>query len=150
MALKNYIAASISVHKFPLFLKFRGPSIVSIFLLIYFQLDATLHSSFISGKLLYTFRVASPPIIGSTHNSIYRIWYLNTVVCAPDDGWRYYPKHVQQFSRKKNNKLCNVASCWKYIKMNTQISFLSGLMRIFRVLVTRYHFPITVTCVLIE
>ena len=37
-----------------------------IFLLIYFQQDATLHSLFISGKLLYTFRVVSPPIIRST------------------------------------------------------------------------------------
>jgi len=22
---------------------------------------------------------------------------VNTVVCAPDDGWRYYLKHVEQF-----------------------------------------------------
>jgi hypothetical protein len=36
-------------------------------------------------------------------------------VCAPDDGWRYYPKHVEQFSR---NKLCNVAAHWKYITRN--------------------------------
>ena len=26
---------------------------------------------------------------------------VNTVVCAPDDGWRYHPKHVEQFSRNK-------------------------------------------------
>ena len=51
-----------------LFIKFRGPCVVSIFLLIYFQQDATLHSSFISGKLLYMFRVVSPPTIRSTHN----------------------------------------------------------------------------------
>jgi len=24
-----------------------------------------------------------------------------TVVCPPDDGWRYHPKHVEQFSRNK-------------------------------------------------
>jgi len=35
------------------------------------------------------------------------------VVCAPDDGWRYHPKHVEQFS--DTNKLCNVASFWIYI-----------------------------------
>jgi hypothetical protein len=35
------------------------------------------------------------------------------VVCAPDDGWKYHPKHVEQFS--DINKLCNVASCWIYI-----------------------------------
>jgi hypothetical protein len=32
-----------------------------------------------------------------------------TVVCAPDDGWKYHPKHVEQFPDM--NKLCNVASC---------------------------------------
>ena len=26
---------------------------------------------------------------------------VNTVVCVPDDGWRYHPKHVEQFSRNK-------------------------------------------------
>jgi hypothetical protein len=28
--------------------------------------------------------------------------YWNTVVCAPDDGWRYHPKHVEQFTDKIN------------------------------------------------
>jgi len=37
----------------------------------------------------------------------------DTVVCAPDDGWRYHPKHVEQFPDM--NKLRNVASCWIYI-----------------------------------
>jgi len=27
---------------------------------------------------------------------------VDTVVCAPDDGWRYYLKHVEQFSDKIN------------------------------------------------
>jgi hypothetical protein len=35
-----------------------------------------------------------------------------TVVCAPDDGWKYHPKHVEQFP--DINKLCNFASCWMY------------------------------------
>jgi hypothetical protein len=26
----------------------------------------------------------------------------NTVVCAPDDGWWYHPKHVVQFLNKIN------------------------------------------------
>ena len=99
-------------------------------------------------KLLYTFRVVSPPIIRSTYNFIYSIWHLSnrncylslswrswnckqansgivaftvwqvpdvvdTVVCAPDDGWRYHPKSVEQLT--EINKLCNVASCWIYI-----------------------------------
>jgi hypothetical protein len=37
---------------------------------------------------------------------------VDTVVCAPDDGWKYRPKHVEQFP--DTNKLCNVASCWVY------------------------------------
>jgi hypothetical protein len=35
---------------------------------------------------------------------------VDTIVCAPDDGWKYHPKHVEQFP--DINKLCNVASCW--------------------------------------
>ena len=38
---------------------------------------------------------------------------IDTFVCAPDDGWRYHPKYVLQFS--DINKLCKVASCWTYI-----------------------------------
>jgi hypothetical protein len=37
---------------------------------------------------------------------------VDTVVCAPDDGWKYHPKHVEEFSDM--NKLCNVASSWIY------------------------------------
>jgi hypothetical protein len=34
---------------------------------------------------------------------------VDIVVCAPDNGWRYHPKHVEQFP--DINKLCKVASC---------------------------------------
>jgi len=51
----------------------------SEFVLIYFQRDATLHSLFISGKLLYMFRVVSSPTIRSTCNCNYRVWYLLTL-----------------------------------------------------------------------
>jgi len=27
---------------------------------------------------------------------------VDKVVCAPDDGWRYHPKHVEQFPDKTN------------------------------------------------
>jgi hypothetical protein len=37
---------------------------------------------------------------------------VDTVVFAPDDVWKYHPKHVEQFP--DINKLCNVASCWIY------------------------------------
>jgi len=23
---------------------------------------------------------------------------VNTIICAPDEGWRYHPKHVEQFT----------------------------------------------------
>ena len=49
------------------------------FVLICFQRDETLQSLFISGILLYMFRVVSSPIIRSTYNCIYSIWYLLTV-----------------------------------------------------------------------
>ena len=45
------------------------------------------------------------------------VWQIPDVVdrveCAPDDGWRYHPKHVEQFT--DTNKLCKVAFCWIYI-----------------------------------
>jgi hypothetical protein len=37
---------------------------------------------------------------------------VDTVVCAPDDGWKYHPKHVEQLP--DINKVCNVTSCWIY------------------------------------
>jgi hypothetical protein len=37
---------------------------------------------------------------------------VDTVVCVPDDGWNYHPKHIEQFP--DINILCNVASCWIY------------------------------------
>jgi hypothetical protein len=40
---------------------------------------------------------------------------VDTVVCAPDDGWSYHPKNVEQFPYI--NKLCKVASCWIYIEI---------------------------------
>jgi len=43
---------------------------------------------------------------------------VDRVVCAPDDGWWYHPKHVEQFL--VINKLCNVASCWIYIGILVQ------------------------------
>ena len=88
-------------------------------------------------KLLYIFQVVFPPIIRSTHNCIHSIWYMSdsycylpllrqvavmvwqipdavdTVVCAPDDGWRYHPKHVEQFT--DIIKLRNIASCWTFM-----------------------------------
>ena len=33
-------------------------------------------------KLLYMFRVASPPIVRSTNNCIYSIWYYSSAVAT--------------------------------------------------------------------
>jgi hypothetical protein len=37
---------------------------------------------------------------------------VDTVVCAPEYGWKYHPKHVELFP--DISKLCNFASCWIY------------------------------------
>jgi len=56
-------------------LTFRGPCIASIFLLIYFQQDATLHSSFLE-NCSTCFEWYLHPSSGA-HNCIYSIWYLS-------------------------------------------------------------------------
>ena len=38
---------------------------------------------------------------------------VDIVVYAPDDGWRYHPKHVERFP--DTNKLCKVAYSRIYI-----------------------------------
>jgi len=48
-------------------------------------------------------------------------------VTAPDDGWRYRPKHVEKFPDKKINKLCNLASCWIYIRIFCSILHIRSL-----------------------
>ena len=86
----------------------------------------------VSLYLDYMFQVESPLIIRSTQLYLQRLVLVkplllpaaiaagssnvltDTVVCAPDDGWRYHPKHVEQFP--DINKLCNAASCWIYIE----------------------------------
>jgi hypothetical protein len=49
---------------------------------------------------------------------------VDTVIRAPDDEWRYHPKHVEQFT--DTNKLYIVASCWTIID-----SFCSLLTNLF-------------------
>jgi len=41
-----------------------------------------LYTVYIICKLLYMFRVVSPPIIRSTNNCIYSIWYWSAVVAT--------------------------------------------------------------------
>ena len=49
---------------------------------------------------------------------------VDTVVYAPDNGWWYHPKHVEQFP--DINKLCNVASRWIYIGIYRAILWLEA------------------------
>ena len=42
----------------------------------------------------------------ATHSTLKQVDAVDTVVCAPDDGWKYHPKHVEQFP--DINKLCNL------------------------------------------
>jgi hypothetical protein len=107
-----------------------------ILIYVYIQQDAKLHSLFISGNCSTCFgwyfhpssgaHTTSSTASGMSHRYCYlllswqiavTVWQVpdavDTVVCAPDDGWKYHPKHLEQF--QNINKLCNFASCWIYI-----------------------------------
>ena len=45
---------------------------------------------------------------------------VDTVIWAPDGGWRYHPKHAEQFAYI--NKLYIVASCWTIIDKHSTYS----------------------------
>ena len=74
--------------------------------------------------MLYMFQAVSPPIIRSS-----KLYIPHWVLCqglikypmlymqfwAPDDGRRNRLKHIEHFT--EINKLCNVASCWLYLKI---------------------------------
>jgi hypothetical protein len=51
----------------------------------------------------------SSTIADDSSNGVTNTRCVDTVVCAPDDGWQYHPKHAEQFP--DINKLCYVASC---------------------------------------
>jgi hypothetical protein len=113
----SYLTVNFKVHE-----SVHGKSIP-----IYIQQDATLHSLFISGNCstyfewyLYPSSGALTTIstaFGICHTVTVTVWQIpdvvDTVVYAPDDGWKYHPKYVEQFP--DINKLCRVASCWIYI-----------------------------------
>jgi hypothetical protein len=100
---------------------------------IYIQQDAMLHSVFyletalhVSGgtithhrerKQLYLQHlVLVRPLLLPAAIAVWQIAdAVDTVVCAPDDGWWYHTKYVEQFP--DINKLCNIASCWIYIRI---------------------------------
>jgi len=59
-------------------LTFRGPCIVSIF---WYISDKMQRYTVCFWKLLYMFPVVSPPVIRSTPNCVYNIWYLSNRYC---------------------------------------------------------------------
>jgi hypothetical protein len=64
-----------------------APNIIPIY--SYIQQDATLHSLFYVETALHVSGGTS------THHQVWQIAdAVDTVVCAPDDGWKYHPKHV--------------------------------------------------------
>jgi hypothetical protein len=69
---------------------------------------------------------------------------VETVVCAPDYGWKYHPKYVEQFA--DINKLCNVAFCWIYIGILLGAHYILPIIRI-RVNTT---VPLRMSTVLLE
>ena len=78
--------------------------------------------------MLYMFQAVPPPIIRSSKLYIQHrvICQTFTAIChcrgrdgtSPDDGRRDRLKYVEHFT--EINKLCNVASCWLYLKIRLQ------------------------------
>jgi hypothetical protein len=100
------------------------------------QQDATLHSLFISGNsstyfgwylhpssgahklylqhLVFVRPLLLPAAIATdSSNGLTNTRCCRYSLCAPDDGWKYHPKYVEEFP--DINKLCKVASCWIHI-----------------------------------
>jgi hypothetical protein len=63
---------------------------------------------------------------------------VDTVVCAPDDGLKYHPKHVEQFP--DINKVCDVASCWIYEYTGILLGA-RPILHISRIKVKQYQSP---------
>jgi hypothetical protein len=55
--------------------------------------DATIYSLLYFCKLLYMFRVVTPPIIRSTYNCNYSIWYCSNRLCYLPLSWRSCTLH---------------------------------------------------------
>ena len=105
----------------------------------------TKHSIYYSASSHYRFRVSSTPIIRSTQIvttasgtaslatleggtwSCTKIWPVPeavvTVLCTPDDGCGWHPKHVEWTCRIINRLLC-VASHWTVINWEGTCSIL--------------------------
>jgi hypothetical protein len=54
----------------------------------------------------------SSTIAADSSNCVTNTRCCRCSLCAPDDRWKYHPKHVEQFP--DINELCNFVSCWIY------------------------------------
>jgi hypothetical protein len=63
-------------------------TIVSFSIIV--QQDATIHSLLYFCKLLFMFRVVTPPIIRSTYNCNYTIWYWSNRLCYLPLSWKVW------------------------------------------------------------
>ena len=110
----------------------------------------TKQSIYYSASSLYVFRVSNTHIVRSTQNCNYSLWYWSyflcsylpsnvakltwprwrevaalpeavvTVLCTPNDGCFWHPKHVEWTCRIINRLLC-VASHWTIINTETKV-----------------------------
>ena len=117
-------------------------------------------------KRLYMFRVVPPPIIRSANNCIYSIWYLSHRYCylplaaGSNNGvtntrccrysrlrsWWWVvvpPETCRAVSRK--NKLCNVASCWTYIRIEYKTELLP-ILALHQIICSNYRSPCCLYC----
>jgi hypothetical protein len=53
---------------------------------------------------------------------------VDTVECAPDDGWKYHPKHVEPFPDINKSRI--VASCRIYIGIPLRARLVLHISRI--------------------
>ena len=70
----------------------------------------------------------SSTIAADNSNGVTNTRYCRYTLCAPDDEQKYHPKHVEQFP--DINKLCNVASCWIYIRILLGAHYILHIRRI--------------------
>jgi len=79
----------------------------------------TKQSIYYSASSLNMFRLSTTPFIRSTQNCNYSLRYC-AVLCTPNDGCGWHPKHVEWTCRIINRLLC-VASRWRIINILCQM-----------------------------
>jgi hypothetical protein len=63
--------------------------------------------------------------VAGSSNGMTNTRAVGTVVCAPDDGWWYHPKHVEQFPDKINCVTLHLVGYIYFNKESKLITFKS-------------------------